>query len=562
MKKLHIKITYELIIGIILSTLGGIIGIFIPLELKKFIDMASKEFDMKKIILIGIFFLCQTILTALGSYITSKEGEKKVAIQRLDIFRHIIKLPIPFFDNNHSGELASRVVNDTAAIRRFLTMALPEFISSIVICFGSVIALFVLDWKLSLLLLILLPMLMVLIAPLSSLAGKYAVKNQDALSKLTGSISEFLNQIKLIKVSTAEKQVKQKEKKNIDKIYKISIKSDLISSITDPLVFLCLFAMVSVIFGYGGYRVQQGTLTVGTLVSFLVYLFQIINPVNAIVNFANEYKTVEGATEKINEILNISEEDYNGKNYQKKFGNQDLLLNDITFSYGKRNVLDDLCLKFKAHKKTAIVGPSGVGKTTILSLIERFYEPNAGTIMIGNISSKDFTVSDWREHFAAVLQDTSTITGTIKDNLLFGLNYNPSDQEINRALENAYLLDDINSMSKGVDTFIGEKGVKLSGGQKQRLQIARIFLKNPDILILDEATSSLDGMSEDYVEKALKNVMNDVTTIVVAHRLSTIIDADDIYFIDDGRVSGEGTHDELLRNHRKYREYVQKQIIK
>lgn len=562
MKKLHIKITYELIIGIILSTLGGIIGIFIPLELKKFIDMASKEFDMKKIILIGIFFLCQTILTALGSYITSKEGEKKVAIQRLDIFRHIIKLPIPFFDNNHSGELASRVVNDTAAIRRFLTMALPEFISSIVICFGSVIALFVLDWKLSLLLLILLPMLMVLIAPLSSLAGKYAVKNQDALSKLTGSISEFLNQIKLIKASTAEKQVKQKEKKNIDKIYKISIKSDLISSITDPLVFLCLFAMVSVIFGYGGYRVQQGTLTVGTLVSFLVYLFQIINPVNAIVNFANEYKTVEGATEKINEILNISEEDYNGKNYQKKFGNQDLLLNDITFSYGKRNVLDDLCLKFKAHKKTAIVGPSGVGKTTILSLIERFYEPNAGTIMIGNISSKDFTVSDWREHFAAVLQDTSTITGTIKDNLLFGLNYNPSDQEINRALENAYLLDDINSMSKGVDTFIGEKGVKLSGGQKQRLQIARIFLKNPDILILDEATSSLDGMSEDYVEKALKNVMNDVTTIVVAHRLSTIIDADDIYFIDDGRVSGEGTHDELLRNHRKYREYVQKQIIK
>lgn len=562
MKKLHIKITYELIIGIILSTLGGIIGIFIPLELKKFIDMASKEFDVKKIILIGIFFLCQTILTALGSYITSKEGEKKVAIQRLDIFRHIIKLPIPFFDNNHSGELASRVVNDTAAIRRFLTMALPEFISSIVICFGSVIALFVLDWKLSLLLLILLPMLMVLIAPLSSLAGKYAVKNQDALSKLTGSISEFLNQIKLIKASTAEKQVKQKEKKNIDKIYKISIKSDLISSITDPLVFLCLFAMVSVIFGYGGYRVQQGTLTVGTLVSFLVYLFQIINPVNAIVNFANEYKTVEGATEKINEILNISEEDYNGKNYQKKFGNQDLLLNDITFSYGKRNVLDDLCLKFKAHKKTAIVGPSGVGKTTILSLIERFYEPNAGTIMIGNISSKDFTVSDWREHFAAVLQDTSTITGTIKDNLLFGLNYNPSDQEINRALENAYLLDDINSMSKGVDTFIGEKGVKLSGGQKQRLQIARIFLKNPDILILDEATSSLDGMSEDYVEKALKNVMNDVTTIVVAHRLSTIIDADDIYFIDDGRVSGEGTHDELLRNHRKYREYVQKQIIK
>ena len=562
MKKLHIKITYELIIGIILSTLGGIIGIFIPLELKKFIDMASKEFDVKKIILIGIFFLCQTILTALGSYITSKEGEKKVAIQRLDIFRHIIKLPIPFFDNNHSGELASRVVNDTAAIRRFLTMALPEFISSIVICFGSVIALFVLDWKLSLLLLILLPMLMVLIAPLSSLAGKYAVKNQDALSKLTGSISEFLNQIKLIKASTAEKQVKQKEKKNIDKIYKISIKSDLISSITDPLVFLCLFAMVSVIFGYGGYRVQQGTLTVGTLVSFLVYLFQIINPVNAIVNFANEYKTVEGATEKINEILNISEEDYNGKNYQKKFGNQDLLLNDITFSYGKRNVLDDLCLKFKAHKKTAIVGPSGVGKTTILSLIERFYEPNAGTIMIGNISSKDFTVSDWREHFAAVLQDTSTITGTIKDNLLFGLNYNPSDQEINRALENAYLLDDINSMSKGVDTFIGEKGVKLSGGQKQRLQIARIFLKNPDILILDEATSSLDGMSEDYVEKALKNVMNDVTTIVVAHRLSTIIDADDIYFIDDGRVSGEGTHDELLRNHRKYREYVKKQIIK
>lgn len=562
MKKLHLKVTYELIIGIALSTIGGIVGIFIPLELKAFIDMASKEFDIKRIVLIGLLFLCQTILTALGNYLTSKVGEKRIAKQRIDIFSHIIKLPISFFDDNHSGELASRIVNDTAAIRRFLTMALPEFVSSIVICIGSIIALFILDWKLSLLLLTLLPMLMVLIAPLSSLAGKYAVKNQDALSKLTGSISEFLNQIKLIKANTAEKLVNQNEKKNINKIYKISVKSDLISSITDPLVFLCLFAMVSVIFGYGGYRVQQGTLTVGTLVSFLVYLFQIINPVNAIVNFANEYKTVEGATEKVNEILNISEEAYDGKNYQKRFENQDLLLNDISFSYGKRKILDNLCLKFQAHKKTAIVGPSGVGKTTILSLIERFYEPNAGNIMIGNVSSKDFTVSEWREHFAVVLQDTSTITGTIKDNLLFGLDYNPSNQEIDRALKNAYLLDDINSMNKGIDTFIGEKGVKLSGGQKQRLQIARIFLRNPDILILDEATSSLDGMSEDYVEKALKNVMNNITTIVVAHRLSTIIDADDIYFIEDGRVSGEGTHEELLRDHEKYKEYVRNQIIK
>ncbi len=565
------KINIILCTGILISTFGGLLGIFIPLQLRSLIDTINRHgsFSINGIVIIISLFLAQTLFTSMGVYITSRAGESYVAAFRKRVFKHILQLRVSFFDTNKSGELASRVVNDTATIRSFLTQALPTFISSLIIFGGSIVALFILDWKLSLLLTIALPSLMAFIMPLGNLTGKYSKEIQEYLSRLTGLISESFSQIRVVKANRAENSIDDLQSKEVEQLFNTSVKSDFINSIINPIVFLFLFGLVALIFGYGGMRVQSGTLTIGTLVSFIVYLFQIINPVNSIVNFANDFKIMKGATEKINELANKPVEfGINQLNSKKVkgvdnyfFSKNDLTLNNLYLSFKKSVILDHVNMVFKAGKKTAIVGPSGAGKTTILNVIERFYTPQSGSIKIGTFNAKNFSIPMWRKQFSMVLQESSILTGTIRENLIMGLDHTTSDKQLYTALKNAYLISDLRKWSNGLDTYIGEKGIKLSGGQRQRLQLARVFLQHPKIIILDEATSSLDSESEEYVSRAIKNIMDNTTIIVVAHRLSTVVDADNIYFLDGGKVSGEGTHEELLKTHKKYRKYVKDQFI-
>lgn len=315
--------------------------------------------------------------------------------------------------------------------------------------------------------------------------------------------------------------------------------------------------MVVIIFAYGGVRVAEGSLTVGTLISFLIYLFQLLNPVSNIASFFSGKAKAEGALNYLKELTAVTPENPTGD----KASSGELALSHLSFSYDQEIILDDISMTFPQGKKIALVGPSGAGKSTIVHLLERFYPLSTGTLTLNKKDSRLIALKDWREKFALVSQDNQLLAGTIAENLQLGLPVPASDDQLFAALKVAYLEKEVKALPDGLQTIIGENGVKLSGGQKQRLQLARAYLRKPEFLILDEATANLDSDSEQYIQKSLASVMVGKTTIAIAHRLATIIDADIIYFLENHHVTGQGTHQELLSTHPSYARFVKEQFL-
>lgn len=307
---------------------------------------------------------------------------------------------------------------------------------------------------------------------------------------------------------------------------------------------------------------MNGSLTMGALVSFLMYLFQIMSPVIIISQFFNELSKTSGSTQRINEMVNEPEEIAQDEQ-NVDITNKELKLEHVNFSYedGKQ-ILHDINVQAKPNTVVAFAGPSGGGKSTIFSLIERFYKPTTGEITIGGQNIDQISLENWRKQIGLVGQNSAVMLGTIRENLLYGLEREVSDDELWHALEMVYAKNFVQEMDDQLDTQIGERGIKLSGGQRQRIAIVRAFLRNPKILMLDEATASLDSESEAMVQKALNSLMKDRTTLVIAHRLSTIVDADTIYFFDHGTVSGSGKHEDLVKSTPLYAEYVKNQFKK
>lgn len=363
----------------------------------------------------------------------------------------------------------------------------------------------------------------------------------------------------MIKTSQEEEKVQNQLLRNIKNTQHISVKGDLIASFESPFALLFIFATVALIFTYGGQRVATGSLTVGTLVSFLIYLFQLLNPVSSLSNFLTAYARMKGAVSSLEELLLVEQENL-GDGGQASGDN--LVFDNVSFSYdGHHPVLSDINLTIFKGQKVAFVGPSGSGKTTLARLVERFYEPNQGKILLDNQSISVFQLKDWRRRIAWVSQNDAVLSGTIRENLCFGIFSDVSDEQLFFALDQVLLGDDIRKMPHGLDTEVGENGRLLSGGQRQRLQIARAYLRNPDFLIFDEATANLDADSEYAVTQSLNGLLKKKTSIIIAHRLSTIVDADCIYFLENHQITGSGTHQELLATHKTYARFVQEQMI-
>lgn len=312
------------------------------------------------------------------------------------------------------------------------------------------------------------------------------------------------------------------------------------------------------ILGYGAIRVMNGSLTMGALVSFLMNLFQIMSPVIIISQFFNELSKTNGSTQRINEPGEIAQDEQN-----VDITNKELKFEHVDFSYEDgKPILHDINVQAKPNTVVAFADPSGGGKSTIFSLIEHFYKPTAGEITIGGENIDEISLENWRKQIGLVGQNSAGMPGTIHENLLYGLEREVSDDELWQALDMDYAKNFVQEMDDQLDTQIGERGIKLSGGQRQRIVIARAFLRNPKILMLDETTASLDSESEAMVQKAISSLMKDRTTLVIAHCLSTIVDADTIYFIDHGTVSGSGKHEELIKSTPLYAEYVKNQFKK
>lgn len=551
-----------LIIALVLTLIQTTAGLIVPLMTKGLIDGLTVA-SLNRNVIIGLLaaFVMQAVAAAISIYMLNYAGHKIVANLRTRLWNKVLSLPMPYFDRNRSGDTMSRITNDTSLIMNLITEYLVNFISNIIAIIGGIALLFYLDWVMTLIILIVVPVTALILLPVGRKMYRISKKQQDEMADLTSVLNQVIGEIRLVKAYGTESRESQAGKDRILRMFTFGLQESKILALIGPLSTFLLTAVLVAILGVGGIRVASGILTAGDLVAFILLLFQVITPMAQFTTLYSRLQKVVGATERIQSILAHEEEPLEQKKEASK-SSESIVLRDVTFSYAAgEEVLHSAGLTIPANKTTAIVGPSGSGKSTLFSLLERFYIPDTGEISYGSDPISSFTLSSWRAKIGYVSQDSPMMAGTIKDNITYGLGREAGLDEIKEAASMAYAAKFIDDLPQGYETEVGERGIKLSGGQRQRIAIARALLRSPDILMLDEATSSLDSASEHEVQKALANLMEGRTTIVIAHRLSTVVHSDQIIVLEKGRVTGSGTHAELLHSHEVYRELALKQFV-
>lgn len=546
--------------GLILGLIATAMQLAVPHFAKDLINELGKHVNLELVLTVIALFVASALISAVSGAILGFFGEDVVYKLRARLWQKLLTLPVPYFDKTKSGEITSRLVNDSTQVKDLLANSMPKMVTSLLQLFGALALMLVMDWKMTVLMFIAVPVVVLAILPVANRAHKIAHARQDTLAAFNGEASEILSEVRLVKSSNAENAELNSGNRRIHKLYQIGLKEAIYDSVAGPLMTMVMMGMIVGMLGYGATRVAQGTMNMGTLFSFLMYLVQMIGPFVVLGQFFSETAKASGSTTRLQELLQLPEEDQTSGKTQNVVG-QTLSMQNVCFSYEQnRQILN--AVSFTAHPNTvvAFAGPSGGGKSTIFSLLERFYTPDSGEIKIDDTNIATVNLTDWRQQIGLVGQDAAIMAGTIRYNLTYGLNGTYADERLWQVLEMAYAKDFVAQMPQGLDTQVGERGVRVSGGQRQRLAIARAFLRDPKILMLDEATASLDSESEMMVQKALEKLMRNRTTLVIAHRLSTIVDADEIYFIEKGRVSGHGTHQELVAKHALYREYVSNQF--
>lgn len=545
--------------GILLGFISTGANLFVPQLAQKLINN-FKSISLTLTILTVVIFIAGLITSALSGLLLGIFGENVVSKLRKQLWQKLLKMPVKYFDDVKTGEISSRLVNDTSQVKDLLASTLPNAMTSLLQFVGALVIMLAMDWRMTLLMFVAVPLVILVMLPVMNQSRKIGRVRQDELAKFASDSTDVLGEVRLVKSSNGEEHELAKGNRRIDNLYHVGRKEALINSVTQPITNMLMMIMFLGILGYGAIRVMNGAMTMGALVSFLMYLFQIISPVVVISQLFNNMAKTSGATERIQQILTEPEEFVADKD-EKDIVSAPLKFENVDFAYEEgKPVLRDVSFETQPNAVVAFAGPSGGGKSTIFSLIERFYQPTGGEILIGEENIENVDLAKWREQIGLVSQDAAVMPGTIRDNLTYGLRREVSDEEFWDALRMAYADGFVSEMEDQLETEIGERGIKLSGGQRQRIAIARAFLRDPKILMLDEATASLDAESEAMVQKALGDLMQGRTTLVIAHRLSTIVDADKIYFIENGTVSGAGTHQELLKTTPLYAQYVKDQF--
>jgi len=494
-----------------------------------------------------VLYIISAVFAYLQGFVMSNVSMKVTYNLRRDIAAKINKLPLKYFDKKSYGEVLSHITNDVDAISQSLNQSMTQIITSVTSIIGILIMMFSISWKMSLVALCILPLSFVFIIGVVKKSQKHFVNQQEYLGKVNGHIEEMYGSHIVMKAFNGEEEsVKEFDKFN-DKLYNSAWKSQFLSGLMMPIMnFIGNIGYVAVCI-LGGYLAVNGSIKVGDIQAFIQYMRQFTQPIAQVANISNVLQQTAAAAERVFEFLAEEEEPEDTKtpaSVQDIKG--DVNFEDVHFGYNEdKTIINNFSATIKSGQKVAIVGPTGAGKTTIIKLLMRFYDIQEGAILIDGVNIKDFTRHDLRSLFGMVLQDTWLYNNSIKENIRYG-KLDASDEEVLKAAKAAQVDHFIRTLPDGYDMVLNEEASNVSQGQKQLLTIARAILADPRILILDEATSSVDTRTEILIQKAMTNLMKGRTSFVIAHRLSTIRDADMILVMKDGDIVEQGNHEELL----------------
>ncbi|PCJ82452.1 MAG: multidrug ABC transporter ATP-binding protein [Flavobacteriales bacterium] len=539
-------------IGLLFLLLSSLASLAFPKLTGDLVD-ADKLENIHRIglILMGIF-LANAFFSYFRIYLFEYVTQHMLAELRTATYSHLIKLPMTFFSSRRVGELNSRIAADISLLQSTFTTTIAEFLRQIVIIIGGMIMLSMISFRLTIFMICVIPVL----ALVAVFFGKFIRKlSKDAQSKVAESntiVEETLQGISNVKAFTNESFEIGRYSKSMQEIIGISLKAARYRGAFASFIIFCLFGGIVGVIWYGIVLREQGELTDGLLISFVLYTVFLGASTAGIADLYSQIQKAVGSTEHLLEILDekpeiIEVERKDVLPHEKIIGH--VQFGNVSFSYPARKemgVIKNISFEAKSGERVAIVGPSGAGKSTIVSLLLRFYDADSGEIVIDGKNIKDFSLTHLRSIIAVVPQDILLFGGSIRENIAYG-KPTASEEEIMAAAEKANAKEFIESFPDKFDTIVGERGIQLSGGQRQRIAIARAVLKNPSILILDEATSSLDSESERQVQEALEKLLQNRTSFVIAHRLSTVRNADKILVLDNGELKEAGTHSELMR---------------
>lgn len=496
--------------------------------------------------LLGLYLL-SALFSLIQGFTMTGVTQKLTYKLRNDIVVKINKLPMKYFDKRTNGEVLSVITNDIDTLSQNLNQSITQIITSICTLIGILIMMFSISWEMTLVSLVILPLTVIIVSKIVGKSQKYFTAQQDYLANVNGQVEEVYGGHTIVKAFNGEEDAIEEFSKANNELYKSGWKSQFLSGLMHPIMnFIGNIGYVLVAI-LGGYLAIKGRITVGNIQSFIQYNKQFTQPINQIAQVSGMLQSMVAAAERVFIFLDEKEEEQtNGSNISTENLKGNVTFDHVHFGYDEdRVIINDFCANIKDGQKIAIVGPTGAGKTTIVKLLMRFYDVNSGSILIDGHNIKDFDRGELRKMFGMVLQDTWLFGGTVRDNIKYS-NPEATDDQVIEAAKSAHVHHFIKTLPKAYNMVINEESSNISAGQKQLLTIARVILSDPKILILDEATSSIDTRTEQQIQSAMDNLMKGRTSFIIAHRLSTIKNADLILVMDHGDIVEQGTHEELL----------------
>jgi ABC-type multidrug transport system fused ATPase/permease subunit len=511
--------------------------------------------------MVGIM-IAGAMLNYLMKYIYGLFSANSMRDFRTLLYKHLQKLPLEFFHNKHSGDILSRFSNDSTSMQNFVGFELLNLVLDVLMILAAGAYMTIISWKLFLFSIMLSPIAIFIINRMSNYTKKYSKTSRDYVGKANCVVQDMIGGIFMIKSFNLEKAFLDSYKKETDTALGYSLKETFINACMSPLHVTLRMIPTVMCVSFGAYLSIRKEITPGDLMAFLFLLGYVSWPLAFLTERINNLKSAAGAVERVAELLDGRLERQTGEEIGENSDMEAISLEDLSFGYNPDlKVIDKLNVKIEKGKKVAIVGPSGCGKSTLVKLISGLYEDYGGKIFVLGQDLKNVRLDQIRRHISLVTQDTYLFPETIRENIIYG-RIDATEEEIVEAAKIANAFDFITDLPEGFDTLVGERGAKLSGGQKQRIALARAVLKNASIILLDEPTSALDTESELLVQEAMDRVIRDKTAVIVAHRYSTIKNADEILVMDKGTLAEQGTHEELIAGEGIYRQLYEKQLMK